>query len=109
MDGYAAYLDYCGKNNKILHFKSIFLGKATWLIEIVFKLLLCTVDRMGQNVTLELLNKGSPSILNFKEIEMSFSKFEKIKRKFFSIPLYQYLPPAAGLISTIFGVRSNVR
>lgn len=64
---------------------------------------------MGQKVTLELLNKGSPSMLNFNEMDMSFFSFENIKRKLVSIPLYQYLPPAAGAIATTFGVRSNVR
>lgn len=53
------------------------------------------VDRIGQKVVLELLNNGSPSMLNFKEMDTSFFRFEKIIRKFFSIPLYQYLPPPA--------------
>lgn len=68
------------------------------------KQLLCMVERIGQKVTLELLNKGSPSMLNFREMDTSLVNFENIKRKFFSIPLYQYLPPAAGTISTVLGV-----
>lgn len=66
-------------------------------------------DKIGQKVTLELLNKGSPSMLNFSEMDKSLSRFENIRRKFFSIPLYQYFPPAAGKISTVFGVLSSVR
>lgn len=69
-----------------------------------FVYLLFIFARIGQNCVAELFISGIPSTLKFSLSVVSNLIFEHIDLKLFSIPLYQYLPPAISVIMVERGV-----